>query len=136
MPNSTGFRQTILNILTKTEYTTSRTAKDYDFLAKSGHTADNQLLFASPYLSLVRLEEPCDGCAAPYGYHNIMPLTTDVQYFAVSQARLLCEYPTPVWTCSESIGTGHFYALSLARLMKQRLNVESMAQSHRAYYAL
>ena len=37
---------------------------------------------------LFRLEEPCDGCAAPYGYHNIMPLTTDVQYFAVSLKKI------------------------------------------------
>ena len=39
------------------------------------------------FLKRSRLEEPCDGCAAPYGYHNIMPLTTDVQYFAVSLAQ-------------------------------------------------
>lgn len=32
----------------------------------------------------IRLEEPCEGCAAPYGYHHIMPLTTNAATFAVS----------------------------------------------------
>ena len=31
-----------------------------------------------------RLEEPCDGCAAPYGFRHIMPLTTDTKTFSVS----------------------------------------------------
>lgn len=30
------------------------------------------------------LREPCAGCAAPYGYRNVMPLSTDTYRFAVS----------------------------------------------------
>lgn len=29
------------------------------------------------------LVEPCDGCAAPYGYKNIMRLSQDTRHFAV-----------------------------------------------------
>lgn len=43
--------------------------------------------FLRPKQNSFRLEEPCDGCAAPYGYRHIMPLTTDTRTFAVS----LCE---------------------------------------------
>lgn len=32
------------------------------------------------YFSLI---EPCDGCAAPYGYKNIMRLSQDTSHFAV-----------------------------------------------------
>lgn len=28
--------------------------------------------------------EPCAGCAAPYGYKNAMPLSTDTYRFSVS----------------------------------------------------
>lgn len=37
-----------------------------------------------PYVSTVRrnLIEPCTGCAAPYGYKNIMPLSSDTTTFA------------------------------------------------------
>lgn len=31
-----------------------------------------------------RLEEPCDGCEAPYGFRNHMKLTTDTAKFNVS----------------------------------------------------
>lgn len=33
------------------------------------------------------LHEPCLGCAAPYGFHNAMPLSTDTSIFAVSSIR-------------------------------------------------
>ena len=42
--------------------------------------------------SLFRLEEPCDGCAAPYGFRHIMPLTIDTRTFAV---RTKCLKNTP-----------------------------------------
>ena len=42
--------------------------------------------------SLFRLEEPCDGCAAPYGFRHIMPLTIDTRTFAV---RKKCLKNTP-----------------------------------------
>ncbi|KAL5278574.1 ITGB1 family protein [Megaselia abdita] len=37
-----------------------------------------------PYVSTVpkNLQEPCSGCAAPYGYHNIMRLSTDTYRFS------------------------------------------------------
>ncbi|XP_014224421.1 integrin beta-PS-like isoform X1 [Trichogramma pretiosum] len=37
-----------------------------------------------PYVSMVprQLEEPCDGCAAPYGFQNHMPLSQNTQKFA------------------------------------------------------
>ncbi|XP_077302935.1 position-specific antigen beta subunit myospheroid isoform X2 [Arctopsyche grandis] len=37
-----------------------------------------------PYVSTVpkNLAEPCSGCAAPYGYHNIMSLSTNTYRFA------------------------------------------------------
>ncbi|KAG7207279.1 hypothetical protein KM043_008951 [Ampulex compressa] len=37
-----------------------------------------------PYVNTMRksLEEPCDGCAAPYGYKNIMRLSQDTSRFA------------------------------------------------------
>merc|ERR1712117_422728 len=37
-----------------------------------------------PYMSTVprKLEEPCDGCAAPYGYKHHMRLSTDTSTFA------------------------------------------------------
>ena len=41
-------------------------------------------------LHLFRLEEPCDGCAAPYGFNHIMPLTIDTQTFSVSKK--LCNF--------------------------------------------
>lgn len=31
------------------------------------------------------LHEPCPSCEAPYGYHNVMRLSTDTHLFAVSQ---------------------------------------------------
>ncbi|XP_058794533.1 integrin beta-PS [Phymastichus coffea] len=39
---------------------------------------------AMPYVSMVprALREPCDGCAAPYGYKNHMPLSQNTQRFA------------------------------------------------------
>merc|ERR1719245_855631 len=44
-----------------------------------------------PYVSTVprKLEEPCDGCAAPYGYKHHMRLSTDTSTFAgeVKRAR-------------------------------------------------
>lgn len=30
------------------------------------------------------LKEPCNGCEAPYGYQNVMSLSTDTDRFAVS----------------------------------------------------
>ena len=30
------------------------------------------------------MKEPCPGCAAPYGYKNAMPLSTDTYLFSVS----------------------------------------------------
>lgn len=45
------------------------------------------------HISLIRviffsssLREPCPGCVAPYGYHNLMPLSTDANLFSVSVA--------------------------------------------------
>ncbi|XP_034949317.1 integrin beta-PS [Chelonus insularis] len=37
-----------------------------------------------PYVSTIpkALKEPCDGCAAPYGYKNVMRLSTDTSEFA------------------------------------------------------
>lgn len=37
-----------------------------------------------PYVSTVqkKLEHPCDGCEAPYGFRNHMPLSTDTENFA------------------------------------------------------
>ena len=35
-------------------------------------------------LLLFRLLEPCEGCAAPYGYKHHMPLNTDTSAFSVS----------------------------------------------------
>ena len=43
-----------------------------------------KLLHKRTYEFYYRLEEPCDGCAAPYGFRHIMPLTTDTTSFAVS----------------------------------------------------
>ncbi len=31
-----------------------------------------------------RLEEPCDGCAAPYGFQHAMPLSENTNTFSVS----------------------------------------------------
>lgn len=36
------------------------------------------------------LKEPCAGCAAPYGYHNVMELSTDTHRFAVSSSKKKC----------------------------------------------
>ena len=33
---------------------------------------------------IYRLKEPCDGCAAPYGYKHHMQLSTDTSTFSVS----------------------------------------------------
>lgn len=35
-------------------------------------------------MKIYRLEEPCVGCKAPYGYKNHMKLNTDTKQFAVS----------------------------------------------------
>ena len=35
-------------------------------------------------LILLRLESPCDDCAAPYGFHNQLNLTEDTARFRVS----------------------------------------------------
>lgn len=42
-----------------------------------------------PYVSTVpkNLREPCPQCAAPYGYHNLMPLSMDTNRFTVSWFR-------------------------------------------------
>merc|ERR1740123_2927093 len=59
--------------------------------AMSSLTSNFRLGFGSfvdkvvmPYVSTVprKLEEPCDGCAAPYGFRHIMPLTIDTRTFA------------------------------------------------------
>lgn len=34
----------------------------------------------------IRLASPCDGCEAPYGYRNHMPLSTDTAEFSVRQS--------------------------------------------------
>ena len=34
----------------------------------------------------IRLNEPCDGCKAPYGFKNHMPLSVDASMFSVSWA--------------------------------------------------
>lgn len=34
--------------------------------------------------SLLSLLEPCSGCVAPYGYHNLMQLSSDANRFTVS----------------------------------------------------
>lgn len=36
------------------------------------------------------LIEPCPGCEAPYGYHNVMSLSTDTRRFSVSRIRRSC----------------------------------------------
>ena len=41
----------------------------------------------SLFATLLRLREPCDGCAAPYGYKNHMSLTDDTDGFEVSVRR-------------------------------------------------
>lgn len=33
---------------------------------------------------IYRLQHPCDGCEAPYGFRNLMKLDTDTKQFAVS----------------------------------------------------
>lgn len=38
-------------------------------------------------LALNSLREPCPSCAAPYGYHNVMALSTNTHLFAVSQLK-------------------------------------------------
>ena len=43
----------------------------------------NRIFSSVLFFSLFRLEEPCDGCAAPYGFRHIMPLTIDTRTFAV-----------------------------------------------------
>ena len=52
-----------------------------DFRLGFGIFVDKVVL---PYVSTVpsRLEEPCEGCAAPYGFNHHMNLTTDTQTFA------------------------------------------------------
>lgn len=44
-----------------------------------------QMLFL---LALNSLREPCPSCAAPYGYHNVMALSTNTHLFAVSQLKI------------------------------------------------
>jgi len=41
-------------------------------------------LYNISVFSLLSLEQPCTGCAAPYGYHNVMSLSQDTSRFAVS----------------------------------------------------
>ena len=43
-------------------------------------------------LLLFRLLEPCDGCAAPYGYKHHMPLNTDTSAFSVSYFHSLFDF--------------------------------------------
>ena len=52
----------------------------------------NRIFSSVLFFSLFRLEEPCDGCAAPYGFRHIMPLTIDTRTFAV---RTKCLKNTP-----------------------------------------
>ena len=41
-----------------------------------------------PYVSTVpaKLQQPCTDCAAPYGFKNALPLTTDAYQFEVRVA--------------------------------------------------
>lgn len=36
----------------------------------------------------ISLIAPCDNCAAPYGFKNVMALSKDTRFFSVSQANL------------------------------------------------
>lgn len=49
------------------------------------------------------LKEPCPGCAAPYGYHNVMRLSTDTRQFSVSR---ICETPKKQSKSLEAIIAG------------------------------
>ena len=48
----------------------------------------SESLFSFVIFSLFRLEAPCDGCAAPYGFRHAMPLTIDTKTFAVSPCEI------------------------------------------------
>lgn len=51
-------------------------------------------------LALNSLHEPCPGCEAPYGYRNVMALSTNTHLFAVSQLkkiRIVKIDPKPVF---------------------------------------
>ena len=46
-----------------------------------------------PYVSTVprKLKEPCDGCAAPYGFKHHMRLSTDTSGISLKPSKDLCE---------------------------------------------
>ena len=50
---------------------------------KRNHNQTMLINIISP-LTHARLIEPCDGCAAPYGYKHHMKLSTDTSAFSVS----------------------------------------------------
>lgn len=61
-----------------------------------------------------RLVSPCDGCEAPYGYRNHMPLSTDTAEFSVRQQLQF----------SQSLSLSHQYHRSFSILLQMfRLNV-------------
>lgn len=43
-------------------------------------------------LKIYRLQQPCEGCEAPYGYKNHMTLDTNTKQFAVSERNQLVLY--------------------------------------------
>lgn len=73
-----------------------------------------------PYVSTVpkNLVSPCDGCEAPYGYHNVMKLSTDTRRFAknVNESQVSGNLDAPeggfdaimqAVVCKEEIGWRH-----------------------------
>ena len=74
-----------------------------------------------PYVSTVprKLEEPCEGCAAPYGFKHHMSLTTDTRTFAgeVKKAQVSGNLDAP---------EGGFDAIMQAIVCKDAMTVKNL----------
>ncbi|XP_037089546.1 integrin beta-PS-like [Pollicipes pollicipes] len=85
-----------------------------------GSFVDKVLL---PYTSTLPadLEHPCDNCTAPYGFHNSLPLTTDIDSFAsaFSRAKVSGNLDFP---------EGGFDAIMQAIVCKQQIGWRSSAR--------
>ena len=75
-------------------------------------------------LHLFRLEEPCDGCAAPYGFNHIMPLTIDTQTFSVSKKTWSVEYFFVIQGMTLEMFFGYVYSIWIHYVFILKMSLE------------